>query len=220
MAGLTLKNSWLEHLNVTTPAFQLENAKEPLERMEAVTRKIRNGLFYAYDRLMFYDSRPVTTHAADDSDDTKKAILQLAVAEAEALRVVVAGKQDSESQKIRNVVEFVDVQVSRMSADSAGKLAQSLQSVDQRQLRIEQRQDTILATVREMNQAMLNLQSHAAMLVGRLEKGGYEQTQANQAKSSTWRRTLVPTIFECSPDAKEAGKAPIQKIAQSKPGLE
>ncbi|CAE8723554.1 unnamed protein product [Polarella glacialis] len=137
MAGRTLKNSWLEHLNVTTPAFQLENAKEPLERMEAVTRKIRNGLFYSYDRLMFYDSRPVTTHAADDSDDTKKAILQLAVAEAEALRVVVAGKQDSESQKIRNVVEFVDVQVSRMSADSAGKLAQSLQSVDQRQLRIE-----------------------------------------------------------------------------------
>ncbi|CAK9007247.1 Short transient receptor potential channel 2 homolog (TrpC2) (Transient receptor protein 2) (TRP-2) (bTrp2) [Durusdinium trenchii] len=57
-AERTLVNSWMEHLKELEPPFQVNDAHQLLSGMEAMTRKIRNGLFFAFDVVHYFDSRP------------------------------------------------------------------------------------------------------------------------------------------------------------------
>ena len=56
-ASRTLQNSWLAHLKATTAPFELKHSSRHLSRFEVETRKVRNGLFFLFDRLDFYDTR-------------------------------------------------------------------------------------------------------------------------------------------------------------------
>ena len=56
-ASRTLQNSWLAHLKATTAPFELKHSSRHLAAFEMETRKVRNGLFFLFDRLDFYDTR-------------------------------------------------------------------------------------------------------------------------------------------------------------------
>lgn len=188
-AERTLHNSWIEHLKESEPAFRVNDAHALLSGMEANTRKIRNGLFFAFDVVHYFDSRPVP--GTDDivTDSNERAIYNMALKEAmdeeEALAQFVSSAQKEEKECDRNVVAFVESQAARLSSNAAETLAQSLEKLEKRQARIEEREESMSVAVRHMHARVLQLQGDAKTIARRLEKASFIRQQIKRA--SRWR---------------------------------
>jgi len=206
----TLKNAESEHAKCTEAEFKLEDVVEPLERIDAMTKLSRDGLFYAYDRVDYYD-----TGEADELREQQP--------EEEAEVFADRGKLfDTEDKAVSGeVIDFVVSEVQRLSSETARVLAQSVKSVDQRQGRIEQRQSDMTDSVREMQAALLNLQSEASSLATRLQRLCFEQVQSEQG-ASAWRMGLnsctpvTPCLDLSTADAKEAIMPGVRSSPQGK----
>jgi len=201
-ASRTLQNSWAEHIKATTPPFDMEQAAPSLFRLEAKTRQIRNALFFAHDRVDFADTRPMPKHSGLDGN-REKVLGQLVMQEAEAEMEEIERLKKAPPQELGNsktVVDIVDQETSRLSSEAANALANSLQVLDTRQARIEERQASVMASVREMYQQMMNLQSRALTLVGDLEKLKFQRSKIRTKAKDTWNAG----IFDgCSPEMNE-----------------
>mmetsp|Transcript_55737 Transcript_55737/g.172963 ORF Transcript_55737/g.172963 Transcript_55737/m.172963 type:complete len:241 (+) Transcript_55737:3-725(+) len=199
-ATRTLKNALEEHIKATEDDFELEDAVEPLQRLNRCTKLLRDGLFYVYERTDFYDTElSAVERKASEAD-----------AVAAAAAVTASAFDGSGSRVTWDVLDFVDAEVQRLSSEMASNLAQTIKRTDKRQGRIEQRQADMLMSVREMHAALLNLQSEASSLASRLQRISFDR---KQSKVSAWRRNLasgfsrgqVPACLDCTPaDATEA----------------
>ena len=56
-AARTLQSSWVAHLKATTAPFELKHSAAWLARFETDTPKMRNALYFLFDRLDFFDTR-------------------------------------------------------------------------------------------------------------------------------------------------------------------
>ncbi|CAE7240233.1 pkd2 [Symbiodinium sp. KB8] len=83
-AERTLHNSWAQHLQETEAPFAVSEAHESLADLESSTRCIRSGLYYAFDVVHYFDSRPVPGTNDLVTDTQEKAIFKLAMNEAPA----------------------------------------------------------------------------------------------------------------------------------------
>lgn len=196
-AERTLHNSRVEHLKESEPAFRVDEAHALLTGMEANTRKIRNGLFFAFDVVHYFDSRPVP--GTDDivTDSNEKAIFKLALKEAideeESLAEFVSSAQCEEKESDKNVVSFVEFQTARLSSDVAETLAQSLENLEKRQARIEEREESMSVAVRHMHARLLQLQGDAKTIARRLEKALFIRQQIR--KASRWRGKKAKIVY-------------------------
>jgi len=204
-AERTLHNSRKEHLKETEPPFQLSDAHDMLSGLEAATRKIRNGLYFAFDVVHYFDSRPVPGMGDLVTDTHEKAIFKLALNEAvdeeEDLAAFAARAAREEKDSERTVVAFVEDQAARLSSEVAETLAQSLQVLEARQARIEEREESMAVAVRQMHGRLLQLQGDAKMVARRLEKALFIRQQITEA--SSWRKKvhLAYNMTESSTDA-------------------
>eukprot|EP00930_Biecheleria_cincta_P068429 TRINITY_DN5584_c0_g1_i2.p1 TRINITY_DN5584_c0_g1~~TRINITY_DN5584_c0_g1_i2.p1 ORF type:complete len:887 (-),score=146.00 TRINITY_DN5584_c0_g1_i2:67-2703(-) len=206
-AHRTIHKSWRDHQRAHTKPFVIEDAGEPLSRLEAVTRTIRNGLFFAFDRFHFADTRPAPSWDSTSSESLDAARVRLVEeqhgAEQEALLEFTEAFRLKEQQAVKTVIELVDNETARLSSEAAATLAGILQGVDVRQATIESRCAHMSLSVHEMYQKMMNLQSRATMLVGCLQKAIHQKRLKQEAEAtSTGRRR---GLFDgCSPEVREA----------------
>ncbi|CAJ1413661.1 unnamed protein product, partial [Effrenium voratum] len=145
-AARTLQNSWMAHLKATTAPFELKHAQLPLCRFEAETRRLRNELYFIFDRLDFYDTR------------------------------FKGGEKEEFSEAAQtDMAQEIASQMQRLSIEAAEKLAGLLSVADKTQTRIEEKQGSIHGTVREMTHMLLQLQSLGTQIGSRLEGLGYRE---------------------------------------------
>jgi len=202
-AARTLQNSWAEHVKATSRPFEMETATPSLVHLEALTRQIRNALFFAYDRVELTDTRPVPK--MEDMDGTYEKVLgRLVMQEAESENELLERLKERlllEEEQSKTVVDIVDKETTRLSSETAMALAGTLQTLDTRQARIEERQASIKESVREMYQTMMTLQSRALTLASDLERIRFQRSSNVRMKArSNWRAG----IFDgCSPEMKE-----------------
>jgi len=207
-AERTMKNAAEEYRKANTKEFQIEdlrlkqqdaNGKEinaPLERLDDITRRVRDTLLYLQDRIAFYDT--VVRHDAS----TPKDDMTMAMAEAAAARA----KNTTDTAVSDEVLEFVSAEVGRLNYETASILGQTVRRVDLRQKHIESRQADMEDSVREMHQTLLNLQSEASSLANKLQR--VHSTEAQAPSGSAWRRGVAagvvpPCLANCSPGADE-----------------
>eukprot|EP00913_Durusdinium_trenchii_P021536 g20238.t1 len=179
-AERTLVNSWMEHLkeiksHELEPPFQVNDAHQLLSGMEAMTRKIRNGLFFAFDVVHYFDSRPafMMSQVRDDEEalaEFHRTAQQEVREEEEARAEFHRTAQEEEADNERSVVAFVEEQTARLSAHVADALAQSMEVLEKRQARIEEREESMSVAVRHMHGRLLQLQGDAKTVARRLEK--------------------------------------------------
>lgn len=206
-AERTMNNAREEHRKANTKEFELEDLRlkaedengmeqaSPLDRLEQLTRTVRDGLLYVQDRVAFYDTVIAEKGLAKD---TTGAMAQAAAASATA---------NADSAVSDEVLEFVSAEVARLNYETASILGQTVRRVDLRQKHIESRQADMEDSVREMHQTLLNLQSEASSLANKLRRVNHDADKA--VSGSAWRRGIasgaIPAIFSnCSPDAEEA----------------
>jgi len=206
-ASRTLKNAAEEYRKANTKEFELEDLvtraqaddgteeSSQLERIDDATRKVRDGLMYVQDRVTFYDT---VVSGGGQSKDAAGLLASAAAASAQAA---------ADSAISDEVLECVGSEVNRLNYETATILGQTVRRVDLRQRHIEQRQDDMVSSIREMHQTLLNLQSEASSLSNKLQRLNHDADKG--AASSAWRRGLgggaAPACFaSCSPDAREA----------------
>ena len=181
-ASRTLQNSWLAHLKATTAPFELKHSSHHLSTFEKDTRKIRNALFFLFDRLDFYDTRDDSEDIEQERERTDGSASQpnspvprspkspklrslesgrSSARSARSARDSTAGQSDMELE--------IHMQMQRLSVEAAEKLATVLSSVDKTQGRIEEKQAAIQGSMRDMLQVLLQLQSLASQTSRRLE---------------------------------------------------
>jgi len=219
-AQRTLKNASEEHRKANTKEFELEDLRvrpqeedgtekaSQLERLDDATRKVRDGLLYVQDRVAFYD----TVVTSDQSKDAAGLLANAAAASAQAASDSAIGEE---------VLEYVGTEVNRLNYETATILGQTVRRVDLRQRHIEQRQDDMVASIRDMHQTLLNLQSEASSVSNKLSRLNHDAEKG--AGSSGWRRGLgggvVPGCFSnCSPEAREAPMPGMRNSRTRMPG--
>ncbi|CAK9054539.1 unnamed protein product [Durusdinium trenchii] len=185
-AERTLVNSWMEHLKELEPPFQVNDAHQLLSGMEAMTRKIRNGLFFAFDVVHYFDSRPafMMSQVRDDEEalaEFHRTAQQEVREEEEARAEFHRTAQEEEADNERSVVAFVEEQTARLSAHVADALAQSMEVLEKRQARIEEREESMSVAVRHMHGRLLQLQGDAKTVARRLEKALFIRQQIKKA---------------------------------------
>lgn len=205
----TINNSWEAHLRATTKPFDIEDAGEPLGRLEAVTRRIRNGLFFAFDRFHFADTRPVPSWDNTNSESLDQARERLVVeqldTEQEALVEFTEAFRLKEQQAVKTVIELVDNETARLSSEAAATLAGILQGIDVHQATIESRSAHMTISVHEMYQKMMNLQSRATMLANRLQKAIHQKRLQHEAEAGGANSGGRRGLFDgCAPEVREA----------------
>lgn len=205
-AHRTLQNAYEQHSKANTKGFDLQELILPqedtsgaaitsmMERLTRSTRQLRDGLMFIQDRVEYYD-----TSGAVDGGASHEAAAAMAQAAAQSAREGVDQAVSDE------VLEFISSEVSRLNYETASVLGQTLRRVDLRQKHIEERQDGMIASIREMHQTLLNLQSEASSLTLQLQR--LDHRRSNAPKPSAWRRGIpggiVPACFDCSPEAQE-----------------
>ncbi|CAE7686085.1 pkd2, partial [Symbiodinium pilosum] len=122
-AERTLQNSWHQHLKEVEAPFAVSEAHESLADLESSTRRIRSALYFAFDVVQYFDSRPVP--GTDDlvTDTQEKAIFKLAMNEAieeeDELAAFLERAKREEKDSEKTVVAFVEDQTARLSAEAA-----------------------------------------------------------------------------------------------------
>lgn len=180
-AQRTLQNSWKEHLKATTVPFEFAHAKPMLARLEESTKTVRNGLFFCYDRMTFYDTRVQVNGQPIAEKDLPADIVN-----------------DEE------VMRLVQDEMEVLSEEAAATLAQLLGSLDERQIRIEQKQEDSQAVLRDLTNSLLRLQGQAGRLTGQLES----LCSTSQKQKNNWNRSNpggsgMPSLFDCRPHARD-----------------
>lgn len=205
----TINNSWEAHLRATIKPFEIEDASKPLSQLEAATRRIRNGLFFAFDRFSFADTRPSPvwdrTHA-ETLDQARTALVVDGLdAEQEALFEFTEAFRLKEQQAVKTVIELVDNETARLSSEAAATLAGILQGIDVHQATIESRSAHMTISVHEMYQKMMSLQSRATMLANRLQKAIHQKRLKHEAEAGGANSGGRRGLFDgCAPEVREA----------------
>eukprot|EP00438_Fugacium_kawagutii_P030892 Skav215845 [mRNA] locus=scaffold1630:133564:135915:- [translate_table: standard] len=149
-AARTLQSSWFAHLKATTVPFELKHSAEWLTRFEVDTRKMRNALYFLFDRLDFYDTRFAKLDVEDFSDATQN-----------------------------DMAQEIAVQMYRLNSEAAEKLAQLLSAADKTQSRTEEKQGAIHDTVRDLTHLLLKLQSLGTQIGTQLEGLSHKTGQSS-----------------------------------------
>lgn len=178
-AQRTLQNSWTDYQKSTTVPFEFVHAKPMLMKLEEQTRKIRNALFFCYDRMAFYDTR-----AQEKGQPIAEKDLPPELA------------NDVE------VMHLVQDEMEVMSQEAAATLARMLGAMDERQQRIEQKQEASQAVLRDLTNSLLRLQSQAGRLTGQLE-GLCSKKQRSVWKKNNPGSSSIASLFDCRPHAKD-----------------
>jgi len=193
-ASRTIKNSKTEHMKENSEPFSLEDMIDPLEKVDWMTRQVRDQLFYVHDRLEFYDTLPKSV-----SQVAEAAAINIAAKEAAKGGMPVKSPLTDTEEILENVNE----QIGRLNAETAIVLSQTMKRLDKRQRHIEQRQEDMLAAIREMLHTLQMLQSEASSLTTQLRHNTFARAQGGP-RSSNWRRglagTVVPACFDCTSD--------------------
>eukprot|EP00930_Biecheleria_cincta_P084570 TRINITY_DN74018_c0_g1_i1.p1 TRINITY_DN74018_c0_g1~~TRINITY_DN74018_c0_g1_i1.p1 ORF type:complete len:868 (+),score=157.24 TRINITY_DN74018_c0_g1_i1:78-2681(+) len=178
-AQRTLQNSWKDYLKATTVPFEFAHAKPMLAKLEENTRQIRNGLFFCYDRMTFYDTR------------------------AQANGQPIAEKDlPPELGNDELVMCLVQDEIEVLSQEAAATLAKLLGSLDERQIRIERKQEESQAVLRDLTNRLLRLQGQAGRLTGQLESLCSKKQRSNWNKN-TPGGSGMPSLFDCRPHARD-----------------
>ena len=149
-AARTLQSSWVAHLKETTAPFELKHSAAWLARFETDTRKMRNALYFLFDRLDFYDTRFARLDVEDFSDLAQN-----------------------------DMAQEIAMQMYRLQSEAAEKLAQLLSVADKTQTRTEEKQGAIHGTVRDMTHLLLKLQSLGTQIGSRLEGLSHKTGQSS-----------------------------------------
>ena len=191
-ASRTLQNSWLAHLKATTAPFELKHSSRHLSMFEVESRKVRNGLFFLFDRLDFYDTRHDGEGAekererADGTSSQPNSPVPRSPSSPRSPKMRSPGSGRTSGRSARSargdsaagpsdMEQEINMQMQRLSVEAAEKLATVLSSVDKTQGRIEEKQAAIQSSMRDMLQVLLQQQSLASQISRRLEGFGHEK---------------------------------------------
>merc|ERR1712014_478537 len=102
------------------------------------------------------------------------------------------------------VMILVQEEMEVLSQVAAATLAQLLGALDERQMRIEQKQEESQAVLRDLTNSLLRLQGQAGRLTGQLE--GLCSTSTKH--KNNWNRSNpvgsgMPSLFDCRPHARD-----------------
>mmetsp|Transcript_53689 Transcript_53689/g.125139 ORF Transcript_53689/g.125139 Transcript_53689/m.125139 type:complete len:839 (-) Transcript_53689:163-2679(-) len=180
-ASRTLQNSWVAHLKATTAPFELKHSSTHLAHFEQETRRVRNGLFFIFDRLDFYDTRLLERDGAD-SVRSQTTLKYMSLNSPNSPSKASSGSLSGRSASAREAREAgsdmereIDMQMQRLSVEAAEKLATVLSVVDKTQGRIEEKQASIQGAMRDMLNVLLQLQSLLTQISRRLEGFGHRK---------------------------------------------
>lgn len=210
-ATRTLTNAKEEDRKATEEPFQLETLNPSkssiVRKLDDATRKIRDSLLYVQDRVSFYD-----TVVSDMSSQSKNTAAIMARAAAlSAQHAAGSGVSDE-------VLEHVGSEVARLNYETATVLGQTLRRVDLRQKHIEQRQEDMVGSIREMHQTLLNLQSDAQSLSNKLQRVHHVQGKVIAPLWAGLAGGEVPRCFTaCSVDAQESAMPGLRNSRSDKP---
>jgi len=158
-AERTLSRALKEHQKENEKPLDLKDANHRLVELGVQTQKIRNDLLETFATVHHYDTMG-QQDGTGKPDDISKEIQDMAIAAATS----------QEAPVNQQVLDSISSEVSRLTAEVASQLAQTMKSVDKRQGHLEQRQKEMLGAVREMQIRLQVLQSEALALTTKLNR--------------------------------------------------
>lgn len=182
-AERTLSRALKEHQKENEKPLELKNAKQRLADLGTKTQKIRDHLLETFATVHHYDTMGAKDNR--DIDDTAKEVQDMAIAAATS----------QEAPVNQQVLDSISSEVSRLTAEVASQLAQTMKGVDKRQSHLEQRQKEMLGAVREMQVRLQVLQSEALALATRLSRyAGRKSKDPRRSKQGSGVPSCIPSL--------------------------